>query len=613
MLEQTKKATSARLKVLSQFATDLTAQAKAGELSPVYGREAEIERACEVLCRRSKNNPVFVGEAGVGKTALVEGLAQLIAKDQLPAPLAGRKVFSLDLGALVAGTKLRGEFEERLKAVIEEAERFNVILFVDEVHMLVHAGAAEGASAMGQIVKPALSRGKLTIIGCTTNDEFRKSIEKDPALARRFQRIDVGEPDARTTLRMLEAQEGKLAAHHKVTFHPAALLEAVTLADRYMPKRRFPDKAFDLLDEAGARAQTQRVSVVDVEMIKKVASQMTGLPLTTMSGDEKKLALGFGERLGKRVIGQDTAVNAVAKAILRAKAGLRDLNRPAGVFLFVGPTGVGKTELAKGIAVEFTGSEDGLVALDMSEYMAKEDVSKIVGAPPGYRGYDEGGALIRRLENKGQFVLLLDEVEKAHPDVFNLFLQAFEEGRLTDGHGRKISLKNCIIVLTANLGVAEAKHGRFGFAAAQPGGAFDSGKVLEAVHAFFRPELLNRLDGIIEFNPLGRNELERIAALEFKKIQARVRALGFELELTSQALDLILERGFNPEFGARPLRRAMESMVLDSLADLILAGQINPGETLVVVQDGGKLDFRSAQNVPLPKGDTLVDAARTAA
>ncbi len=613
MLEQPKKSAAQHLKLLPKFATDLTEQAKDGELSPVYGRDAEIERACEVLCRRTKNNPIFVGEAGVGKTALVEGLAQLMAKGQLPEPLANRKIFSLDLGALVAGTKLRGDFEERLKGIIEEVEQFNVILFVDEIHMLVHAGAAEGASAMGQIIKPALSRGGITIIGCTTNEEFRKSIEKDPALSRRFQRIDVDEPDAKATLRMVEAQERKLAAHHKVTFHPAALLEAVTLAERHMPKRKFPDKAFDLLDEAGARAQTLKATVVDVEMVRKVASQITGLPLVTMSADQKTETLGIVERLGNRVVGQDVAVSAVGKAIQRARAGLRDPNRPMGTFLFVGPTGVGKTELAKALSVELTGSEEGLVPLDMSEYMSKEDVSKIIGAPPGYRGFEDGGALTNKLNNKAQFVLLLDEIEKAHPDVLNIFLQAFEEGRLTDGHGRSVSLKNCIIVMTSNLGVREAKEGKFGFAAAGKGSDFDRSKVMNAVEQFFRPELINRLDGIVEFNSLDRQALEKIADLEFKKIQSRVAALGFALEMTSEALDLMLAVGYQPEFGARPLRRAMGTLILDPLSELLLAGEVQKGEVLVVVREGAQLGFRPARNVPLPQSSGLANEVAKAA
>lgn len=616
MLEQSKKPAAQPLKFLAQFGTDLTAQAKKGELFAIYGRDAEIERACEVLCRRTKNNPIFVGDAGVGKTALVEGLAQLIAKGLLPEPLAGRKIFSLDLGALVAGTKLRGDFEERLKGVIAEAELFNVILFVDEIHMLVHAGAAEGASAMGQIIKPALSRGGFTMIGCTTNEEFQKSIEKDPALSRRFQRIEVNEPDANVTLRMLEAQEKKLAAHHKVTFQPAALLEACALADRHMPKRKFPDKAFDILDEAGARAQTQKVTVVDVEMVRKVASQMTGLPLTTMSADQKAQTLGIVERLGKRVIGQQSAVSAVGRAIQRARAGIRDPNRPMGTFLFVGPTGVGKTELAKALSVELSGSEESLVTLDMSEYMAKEDVSKIIGAPPGYIGFEAGGALTNKLNNKPQFVLLLDEIEKAHPDVLNIFLQAFEEGRLTDGQGRSVTLKNSIIVMTSNLGVSEARAGRFGFAPVGKGNDFDDygrAKVMNAVEQFFRPEMINRLDGIVEFNSLDRAALEKIAGLEFQKIQSRVEALGFGLELTHEALDLVLAAGYQPEFGARPLRRAMGTLILDPLSELMLAGEVKKGDVLVIVREGDKLGFRPARTVPLPSASGLAAEIERAA
>ena len=629
---------------LDSFGRDLTELAKSGELDPVIGRENEIERLIQVLCRRTKNNPVLLGEAGVGKTAIVEGLAQLIVSQTVPDLLSERRVVVLDLAMMVAGTKYRGQFEERIKAVMNEVRRAkNVILFIDELHTLVGAGGAEGAIDASNVLKPALSRGEIQCIGATTFDEYRKYIEKDSALERRFQSIPVDPPDPEQTLAILKGLRPRYADHHRVTITDEALDAAVELSGRYIPGRVQPDKSIDVIDEAGARVrlksmtkppdladleekietfsiqkdeavknadyekaaelrdQTEKLraekeklqkewresmnevdGIVDEEVIAEVVSKITGVPLTRLGKDESERLLQLEEELHKTVVSQEEAVKSIARAIRKARSGLKDPNRPMGSFIFIGPSGVGKTLLAKALAEFMFGDDNALIYLDMSEYMEKHNVSRLIGAPPGYVGYEEGGQLTERIRRRPYSVVLLDEVEKAHPDVFNMLLQIMEEGRLTDSFGRHVDFKNVILIMTSNIGADLIKGGQsFGFGRREEVQDYERIKksLLTECEKFFRPEFINRLDEIIVFRPLVKDDLYNIIDIELDKVRKRLESRNIELKLNKEAKDFLIEKGYNPDFGARPLRRAISSNIEDSLAESLLGGRGSSDES----------------------------------
>ncbi|USO00130.1 MAG: ATP-dependent Clp protease ATP-binding subunit [Phycisphaeraceae bacterium] len=625
---------------LDSFGRDLTELAREGQLDPVIGRINEIERVTQVLCRRTKNNPVLLGEAGVGKTAIIEGLAQRIVSNDVPEILFDKRLVVLDLAMMVAGTKYRGQFEERIKAVMNEVRRAkNVILFIDELHTLVGAGGAEGAIDASNVLKPALARGEIQCIGATTFDEYRKYIEKDAALARRFQSIPVDPPSNAQTIEILKGLRDKYEEHHRVKITDAAVAAAVELSGRYITGRVQPDKSIDVIDEAGARvrirsmskppnlaeieADIERLTIekddavknadyekaaelrdqasrlqkkkedmqaewrarsqeidgeVDEEVIAEVVSKMTGVPLQKLEAEEAARLMHLEEELHKQVVSQDEAIKAISKSIRRARAGLKDPKRPMGSFIFVGPSGVGKTLLSKALAEFMFGDADALIHLDMSEYMEKHTVSRLVGAPPGYVGYEEGGQLTEQIRRRPYAVVLLDEVEKAHPDVFNMLLQIMEEGRLTDSFGRHVDFKNTILIMTSNIGADLIKGGGgFGFQPANEERSHENIKtiLLKEIERFFRPEFINRLDDVIVFRPLNRADLVQIIEYEVSKVAKRIREQGFEMELTAAAKEFLIDKGYNPDFGARPLRRALGTYIEDPLSEQLLSGVLH--------------------------------------
>ena len=634
--------------ILEQFGRNLTQAARENKLDPVIGRRVEMERVMQVLSRRTKNNPVLIGEPGVGKTAVVEGLAQAIVHGDVPETIKDKQIYSLDMGSLVAGSRYRGDFEERLKKVLKEIRtRGDIILFIDEIHTLVGAGAAEGSIDAAQMLKPMLARGELQTIGATTNDEYRKYIEKDAALERRFQPVKVEEPSVEETVEILKGLRDRYEAHHRVIITDAAIQAAAELADRYISDRFLPDKAIDLVDEAGARLRIRRMTAppelreldekiaevrrnkeaaIDDQDFEKAASlrdeesklsderkakeeawkggesdeiaevgdqeiaevlaMSTGIPVVRLTQTETAKLLKMEDELHKRVIGQDEAVKALAQSIRRTRSGLKDPNRPGGSFIFAGPTGVGKTELAKALAEFLFGDEDALIQLDMSEFSEKHTASRLFGAPPGYVGYDEGGQLTEKVRRKPFSVVLFDEVEKAHPDIFNSLLQILEEGRLTDSQGRKVDFKNTVIIMTTNLGTRDINKGVLtGFQTAD-NSTHDYGrmkaKVAEELKQHFRPEFLNRVDDTIVFPPLTKPEIARIVDLMIAKLAKRMEAQDMRLQLTDEARELLADVGFDPVLGARPLRRAIQREIEDALSERILFGELQSGQVVTV-------------------------------
>jgi ATP-dependent Clp protease ATP-binding subunit ClpC len=642
---------------LDEFGRDLTALAREGRIDPVIGRDGEIEQTIEVLSRRGKNNPVLIGEAGVGKTAIVEGLAQHIVSDEVPQTLSGKRVVQLELSGVVAGTRYRGDFEQRLKSIIDEVREHSdeLIVFIDELHTLVGAGAgAEGGMDAGNMVKPALARGELHVVGATTLDEYRKSIEKDAALARRFQPILVPEPTPEDAIEILRGLRDRYEAHHQVRYADDALVAAVEMSDRYITDRYLPDKAIDLIDQAGARVRLrvktpgidlrdlerqaeelsrdkdqavaseqyeqaskirdqieelrQRteqlredesvVPVVSVSDIAEVVSRATGVPVQQLTAEEKDRLLGLERYLHERVIGQDEAVAAVAEAVRRSRAGLGDPNRPVGSFLFLGPTGVGKTELARALTEALFGADSRMIRLDMSEFQERHTVSRLVGAPPGYVGYEDAGQLTEAVRRRPYSVVLLDEIEKANPDVFNILLQVLEDGRLTDGQGRTVDFRNTVLIMTSNLGsdLITRKGAVLGFAGDQASsqeGQQDQlqDQLMRRLRESFRPEFLNRIDEIIVFSQLSQEELRQITSLQLEGTRRRLHAQGVSLHFTEAAIDWIAEHGHQPEFGARPMRRTIQREVDNQLSRMLLDGQITTGQDVTVDVRDGQLAF----------------------
>jgi ATP-dependent Clp protease ATP-binding subunit ClpC len=636
-----------RYKTLEKFTRNLTQAAKEGKLDPVYGREMEIMRLIQVLCRRTKNNPVLIGEAGVGKTAIVEGLAQKIVSDDVPEILSGKRVVALDLGAMLAGTRFRGEFEERLKGAIDEIEASNgeIILFIDELHTVVGAGAAQGAMDASNMLKPALSRGDLQCIGATTLDEYHKHIEKDAALERRFAPIFVEEPSIEDTIDMLKSLRDRYEAHHKVTLSDAALTAAAKLSSRYMTERKLPDKAIDLMDEAAAKlrvalyslpeglrekrrhidkltAEEEQAGVerdyeravkikaerlrieqefqgerltwesenklddeVDANDIADVIHQWTGIPTSQLLEEESEKLIQMEERIHERVVGQEEAIHAIADAIRRGRSGLKDPKRPIGSFIFIGPSGTGKTELAKALAEFLFDDEDNLVRIDMSEYREQHTVSRLFGAPPGYVGYEEGGQLTEAVRRRPYRVILFDEIEKAHPEVWNTLLQILDDGRLTDGQGRVVDFRNTVLIMTSNLGTEFVrKGGSLGFLGDDDGVDIKSSheKIEKALKAAFRPEFLNRIDDIVMFSPLSRENVLDIVGLQLKELEGRLQENGVKLEVSAKARGWLADEGFDPLLGARPLKRALQKYVESPLAAKLLAGEFKDGDTMLV-------------------------------
>ncbi len=656
-----------RYRTLEKYSRDLTTMAREGKLDPVIGRDTEILRLIQILCRRTKNNPVLIGEAGVGKTAIVEGLSQKVATNDVPEILMGKKVVSLDLGAMIAGSRFRGEFEERLKAAIEEIQRSEgeIILFIDELHTVVGAGAAQGAMDASNMLKPALARGELQCIGATTLDEYHKHIEKDAALERRFAPVYVEEPTVDDTIDMLRGLRDRYEAHHKVTFSDAALVQAAKLSARYVTDRRLPDKAIDLMDEAAAKLRVALYSlpddlkdlkteidrllkeeeqagverdyeraarmksdrlrveeefnterdvweqehkldeIVDVNDIAEVINQWTGIPVSQMMEDEKDKLLQMEDRLHERLVGQGEAIAAVADAIRRARSGLKDPRRPIGSFVFIGPSGVGKTELAKALAEFMFDDEEALVRIDMSEYREQHTVSRLFGAPPGYVGYEEGGQLTEAVRRRPYRVILFDEVEKAHPEVWNALLQILDDGRLTDGQGRVVDFRNTVLIMTSNLGTEYVnKSGTLGFLGSM--GDEDQGnreKIEKALKGTFRPEFLNRIDEIIVFSSLTKEDMHQIVALQMEDIQSRLSDHGLLVELTEEATKWLADQGFDPAFGARPLKRALQKHVESPLSISLLSGDFKPGDTVLVEIENNDVVFRKKQGVKLNKMD----------
>lgn len=587
----------AETRVLDQYSRDLTLIAGGGGADPVVGREREIIRVIQILSRRTKNNPVLVGEPGVGKTAVAEGLARRVARGEVPDTLKNRRIVTLDLASMLAGTKYRGDFEDRVKCIIKEVQRAgDVIVFIDELHTIVGAGSAEGAIDAANILKPALGRGEIQVIGATTPEEYRKHIEKDAALERRFQPVDVPEPDEACCVRMLRALRGSLETHHGLQITDEAISAAVRLSVRYICDRFLPDKAIDLLDEAASHVRLesgpQARQTVEASDVADVVSAWTGVPASAISEPESERLLRLEEALHRRVIGQDEAVSAVARAIRRGRVGLSDPRRPMGSFIFLGPTGVGKTELCRALAEAVYGDRDALIRLDMSEYMEKHAVSKLIGSPPGYVGYGEGGQLTERVRRRPWSVVLFDEIEKAHEDVYNLLLQIMEDGRLTDSAGRRADFRSTIVVMTSNIGAKAITEDRpaLGFSGAPRDG---DGAVKEAVMAelrrTFRPEFLNRVDDTIVFRRLSREDVRQIARGMTEAVCGRMRELGVELRVTDEALDLLAERGFDPAYGARPLRRQISALLEDPAADAILTGRAAPGDRLIATACGGEI------------------------
>jgi ATP-dependent Clp protease ATP-binding subunit ClpC len=648
-----------RYRTLERFSRDLTQLAREGKLDPVIGRDTEILRVIQILSRRTKNNPVLIGEAGVGKTAIVEGLAQKIATNDVPEILSGKRVMALDLGAMIAGSRFRGEFEERLKAALEEVERAQgeIILFIDELHTVVGAGAAQGAMDASNMLKPALSRGELQCIGATTLDEYHKYIEKDAALERRFAPVYVEEPSVNDTIQMLQGLRDRYEAHHKVRFSDQALVDAARLSSRYVTDRRLPDKAIDLIDEAAAKLRVALYSlppnlkemkseidrlaaeeeqaglerdyeraaqkkadrlrlesefgtlrdewerdhqldeVVDSQDIAEVVAQWTGIPVNQMMETEAEKLLHMEERLHERIIGQDEAIHAISDAIRRARSGMKDPRRPIGSFIFIGPSGVGKTELAKSLAEFMFDDEDALVRIDMSEYREQHTVSRLFGAPPGYVGYEEGGQLTEAVRRRPYRVVLFDEIEKAHPEVWNALLQILDDGRLTDGQGRVVDFRNTVLIMTSNLGTEYVRRsGTLGFMLRSDDAEErqEQEKIEKALKGAFRPEFLNRIDEIITFSPLSLEQMELIVDLQMKEVRERLSERGLNVELTLEAKEWLANQGFDPAFGARPLRRALQKHVESPLSVSLLSGEFKTGETILVDvdQEANKLVFR---------------------
>ncbi len=650
---------------LDHFGRDLTQLAERGELDPTIGREREIERIAQILSRRKKNNPALIGEPGVGKTAIVEGLAQKIVNREVPKVLEDKRIISVDMGSLVAGTKFRGQFEERLKTVMAELRNArNIVLFIDELHTIVGAGSAEGTLDASNMFKPALSRGELQCIGATTLDEYRKTIEKDGALERRFQTVMVDPPSVEETLDILKGLRSRYEEHHQVIITDEALEAAVHLADRYISDRFLPDKAIDVIDETGSRVHLKKytfppeireiedrlkevriskeesvknqefekaaelrdqerrtreeleeskreweASVSETKVyvhendISEVVSGMTGIPLFRLARTESEKLLNMEEELGKRVIGQVEAIGAVTRAIQRTRAGLKDPNRPIGSFVFLGPTGVGKTETARALAAFLFEDEDSLVRVDMSEYMEKFSVSRLIGSPPGYVGYEEGGQLTEKVRRKPYSVILLDEIEKAHPEVFNILLQVLDDGHLTDGLGRKVNFRNTILIMTSNIGTRDLEKGRgLGF---QPGDSNVSyeklkEKVIEETKKVFNPEFMNRLDEVVVFHKLGRKEIDQIIELMLSELEERMSEKKLTLTLTAPAKELIAEKGFDPAYGARPLRRTIQKLIEDPLSEDIIKGRIEEGQDVRVSRRGDELVFTSTEEAETP-------------
>ena len=665
--------------VLDQFGRNLTQLAKEKKLDPVIGRSREAERVMQVLSRRTKNNPVLVGEPGVGKTAIVEGLARSIATNDVPEPLRGKQLYTLDLGALVAGSRYRGDFEERLKKVLKEIKtRGDIILFIDELHTLVGAGAAEGAIDAASILKPMLARGELQTIGATTLDEYRKHLEKDAALERRFQKIIVDEPSVSHTIEILKGLRDRYEEHHKVTITDQALVAAANLADRYISDRHLPDKAIDLIDEAGSRLRLKRMETppdfkeienelaivtndkkaavesqnfeeagrlrdkekelltkketmetemkdsgvdffdeVDEEAIAEVLSVWTGIPVYKLTEEETAKLLRMEDELHKRVIGQEDSIKAVSQAIRRTRAGLKDPKRPSGSFIFLGPSGVGKTELAKTLAEFLFGDEQALISLDMSEYMEKHTVSRLMGSPPGYVGYEEGGQLTEAVRRKPFSVVLFDEIEKAHPDVFNALLQILEEGRLTDSQGRSVDFRNTVLIMTSNLGTRDLRKANLGFTTNDESVTYQKmkEKVTESLKNHFRPDFLNRVDETIVFHELSKSEVTRIVDLMVARVTEQLEMQGMGLEVTVEAKHYLADRGYDPELGARPLRRAIQRLVEDPLSERLLLKEFTAGQIVVVDIDNeiedetdSKIIFKAVEGFEPPSVEDFIAA-----
>ena len=665
--------------MLEQFGTDLTAKAKAGKLDPVIGRAAEIERVMQVLSRRQKNNPLLIGEPGVGKTAVVEGLAQLIVADQVPDIISGKRVITLDVSALVAGSKYRGEFEERLKKVIKEVVKDgNIILFIDEMHTIIGAGSAEGSIDAAAILKPPLSRGELQVIGATTTEEYRKHLEKDSALARRFQTVNVKEPSEEQALRILDGLRDRYEAHHHVRYSDEALQAAVSMSSRYIQDRFLPDKAIDVLDEAGARMRIRNrtlpdeirkfddelrrvrldkeeaasaqeferaaqlrdeekqleeqraeaekrfseesdkelANITEVE-IADVVSMSTGVPVSNLTEAEADKLLRMEGVLHERIIGQEEAVTALSKAIRRSRSGLKDPKRPSGSFIFLGPSGVGKTELSKALAEFLFGTEDALITYDMSEYMEKHSVSRLVGSPPGYVGFDEGGQLTKAVRQRPYSVVLFDEIEKAHPDVFNILLQILEEGRLTDSQGRSVDFRNTVIIMTSNVGARQiAETAPLGFTPDSQKGLSDKeikSRVMSEMKKLFRPEFLNRLDEIIVFKSLTEEQIAQIVDLMVADLRDRLIAMDMTINLTPEARALVAKEGTDTTMGARPLRRAIQRLLEDPISEQLLAGTWHAGSVIDVDVKDGELTFTPGTGeIPAPrKRDSIASEAES--
>ena len=597
-------------KLLDQFSRDLTALAAAGELDPVIGREKEVKRAIEILSRRRKNNPALIGEPGVGKTAVAEALAIAIANHRVPQDLSGKRLVSLDLSSMVAGTKYRGEFEERIKNILAEVRRAgDVILFLDELHTIVGAGSAEGAIDAANILKPALGRGDLQVIGATTAEEYRRYIEKDAALERRFQPVTVTEPSPTDAEHILRGLRPQYERHHHITISDAALSAAVELSVRYLPDRRLPDKAVDLMDEAASLVRLREgfSPLVTGDDVAQVVAGWTGIPTAALTSTEAQRLLKLEDTLSSRVVGQPQAVEAVCRAIRRSRVGLKEPDRPVGSFLFLGPTGVGKTELCKALAQALFGTEKALIRFDMSEYMEKHTVSRLLGSPPGYVGHEEGGQLTEAVRRRPWSVVLFDEIEKAHEDVWNILLQAMEDGTLTDAQGRKADLRNCVLILTSNVGARQiAARGCLGFSAEESEGALRpraqvERAVIEEVKRTFRPEFLNRLDETVVFHQLGTVELTAIAGALLDAFSRRLHALGVGLKVTDEALALLAQAGLDPDYGARPLRRVIRAQVEDPAAELLLSGALPEGSLLTLAAQGGKVILLPAA-AALPSG-----------
>ena len=593
-------AVNAKTPTLDKYCVDLTAKAAKGELDPLIGREQETHRMMQILCRRRKNNPVLVGDPGVGKTAIVEGLAYRIQKGAVPSLLKGKRVVELTMGAIVAGTKYRGEFEDRMKKIVDELTAAkNVILFIDELHTVVGAGSAEGSLDAANILKPSLARGEFQVIGATTRDEYTKNIEKDAALERRFQPVAVGEPDQDAALAILQGLKESYEKHHSVHYTEGALEAAVRLSSRYLSDRSLPDKAIDLIDEAGAKVRLdldgQKIPeglTVDEEEIAGVLSEWSGIPVKTLTEHEAQRLLRLESEIHQRLVGQDEAVSALCRAVRRSRSGLKDPRRPVGSFLFLGPSGVGKTELARCLARALFGSEKALLAFDMSEYMERHEAAKLIGAPPGYVGYDEEGRLTEAVRRHPWSVVLFDEIEKANPDVFNLLLQILEEGRLTDAHGRTVDFKNTVIIMTSNLGVRETAKAGFGFSAsAEAEKKKQSEALLGAVREFFRPEFLNRLDAQLVFHPLSAEEMARVFDIMMFDLRSRLGEHGSILSMAKDAREFLLRAAAAQNQGARPLRRLIQTKIEDPLSDLILSGEVPDGSTVDCVLAGETLAF----------------------